>query len=67
MEISSYGFNPKEGLFPRSLLRGVSLVKDGNVVYGDVKVLSNTGARYWSNDFLEVKEANSGRQSTEEV
>jgi hypothetical protein len=42
-------------------------VEDRSVAHGNVKVFSNTGARYWPNDFLEVKEANSDRVNTEEV
>ena len=30
-------------------------------------MFSNTGAQYWTKDFLEVKEANSDKVNTEEV
>lgn len=43
------------------------LIEGGNVTHGNVKVFSNTGAQYWTKDFLEVKEANSDRVNTEEV
>lgn len=42
-------------------------VEDENVTHGNVKVFSNTGAQYWTKDFLEVKEANSDKVNTEEV
>lgn len=42
-------------------------VEGGNVSHGNVKVFSNTGAQYWTKDFLEVKEANSDKINTEEV
>lgn len=46
----------------------VDLVIEGrDVTHGNVKVFSNTGAQYWPNDFLEVKEANSDKINTEEV
>ena len=38
-----------------------------NVIHGNVKVFSNTGAQYWTKDFLEVREANSDKVNTEEV
>ncbi len=39
----------------------------GGVIHGNIKVFSNTGAQYWTKDFLEVKEANSDRVNTEKV
>lgn len=42
-------------------------VEGGNVTHGNVKVFCNTGAQYWTKDFLEVKEANSNKVNTEEV
>lgn len=42
-------------------------VDDGYITHGNIKVFNNTGARYWSKDFLEVEEANSDRVNTEEV
>lgn len=43
------------------------LIEGRNVTHGNVKVFSNTGAQYWTKDFLEVKEANSDKVNTEEV
>lgn len=42
-------------------------VEGVNITHGNVKVFSNTGARYWTKDFLEVREANSDKVNTEEV
>lgn len=42
-------------------------VEDENIIHRNVKVFSNTGAQYWTKDFLEVKEANSDKVNTEEV
>lgn len=42
-------------------------VEGVNIVHGNVKVFSNTGAQYWTKDFLEVREANSDKVNTEEV
>lgn len=42
-------------------------IEDGSVTHGNVKVFSNTGAQYWTKDFLEVREANSDKVNTEEV
>ena len=42
-------------------------VEGVNITHGNVKVFSNTGARYWTRDFLEVREANSDKVNTEEV
>ena len=42
-------------------------IEDGNVIHGNIKVFCNTGAQYWTRDFLEVKEANSDKVNTENV
>lgn len=42
-------------------------VEGANVTHGNVKVFSNTGAQYWTKDFLEVREANSDKVNTEKV
>lgn len=42
-------------------------VEGVNITHGNVKVFSNTGAQYWTKDFLEVREANSDKVNTEEV
>lgn len=62
----SFGFPGENKRVWKSAVVDLS-VEGGNVSHGNVKVFSNTGAQYWTKDFLEVKEANSDKVNTEEV
>lgn len=62
----SFGFPGENKRVWKSAVIDLS-IEDGSVTHGNVKVFSNTGAQYWTKDFLEVREANSDKVNTEEV
>lgn len=64
--IKNFGFPGDNKRVWKSAVVDLS-VNGGNVIHGNVKVFSNTGAKYWVKDFLEVQEAHSDRVNTEEV
>lgn len=66
MLAKNFGFPGENKRVWKSAVINLS-VEGVNVIHGNVKVFSGTGAQYWTKDFLEIREANSDKVNTEEV
>lgn len=64
--VKNFGFPGENKRVWKSAVIDLS-VEGAAITHGNVKVFSNTGAQYWTRDFLEVKEANLDKVNTEEV